>query len=320
MVALQGSERTVRDATTANARAVSDRRRRLRIRRWRRAAGALLFLVPALILVAVYRVVPMLDAIRLSFTEWDGFSDPIWVGLRNYSSLLGDDRFLRSLLVNAKLLIAVPALVIIPFVIAALLQSRVPGWSVFRAVYFFPTLLSPVVIGLAFKMLLRVDGAVNQLLTLVGLGALTRIWLKDTTWALVWVIIIAGWSVIGTGIVLFLASMGTVDTNLVEAARIDGANWWQTQRHVVFWQVLPVIELWTVLLLISVLTSFFPMILIMTQGGPSYTTSTADLYAYQQAFENFQPGYASAAAVVITVFTIVAVALALTFFRRGREV
>lgn len=292
----------------------------LRARRFRARLGALAFLAPAVVLMVVYRLGPMLDAIRLSFTTWDGFSEPVWTGLANYVNLAGDERFLRSLVVNLQLLLAVPVLVVVPFVLAALLQSRVPGWGLFRAVYFFPTLLSPVVIGLAFKMVLKEDGPVNEGLRLVGLDALTRIWLKDTTWALVWVVIIAGWSVIGTGIVLFLAAMGGVDTSLVEAARIDGANWWGVQRHVVFWQILPVIEMWAVLLVISMLTSLFPMILIMTGGGPSYSTSTADLYAYQQAFENFQPGYASAASVAITVLTIAVVAIVMGVFRRGREV
>lgn len=294
-------------------------RRNARRRRWVKWGVSLLFLIPAFVLIGVYRVYPIVESVRLSFTDWDGISEPAWVGWQNYADLLHDERFLLSLFNNAKLLIAVPALVVIPFIVAALLQSRVPGWSLFRSVFFFPTLLSPVVIGLAFKMILKEDGVVNELLRTIGLEEFTRIWLKDTTWALVWVIIIGGWTVMGTGVVLFLAGMGTVDPNLTEAAQLDGASWGQVQRHVVFWQLLPIIELWTVLLVIAMLTQFFPMILIMTGGGPSYTTTTGDLYAYQQAFENFRSGYASAAALILTVITIIVVGLAMAIARRDRE-
>ena len=304
----------------ASTRTVSPHHRRMaRRRRWRRWGVSLLFLLPTFALIGLYRVYPAFESIRLSFTNWDGISEPAWVGWQNYTDLFTDDRFRLSLLNNAKLLIIVPVLVVIPFFIAALLQSRVRGWSFFRSVFFFPTLLSPVVIGLAFKMLLKEDGVVNEFLRTVGLEELTRVWLKDTTWALIWVMIIAAWTVMGTGVVLFLAAMGTVDTNLIEAAQIDGASWWKVQRHIVFWQILPIIELWTVLLLIAMLTQFFPMILIMTGGGPSYTTTTGDLYAYQQAFENFRSGYASAAVIVLTLITIVVIGVAMALARRNRE-
>lgn len=292
----------------------------LRRARLRRALIASSFLLPALALIVVYRIYPIGEAIRLSLTDWDGIGEPAWLGLGNYRELAGDERFRAALLVNARLLLAIPALVVIPFVVAALLQSRVPGWQIFRSVYFIPTLLSPVVIGLAFKILLKEDGMVNTLLRAVGLDGFTRVWLKDTTWALVWIVIIAGWSVLGTGVVIFLAAMGTVDPSLLEAARIDGANWWQVQRHVVFWQILPIIELWTVLLLMAMLGQFFPMILLMTTGGPDYTTTTADLYAYQQAFQYFRSGYASAANVIMVVITVALVGLTLAAFRRSREV
>lgn len=296
-----------------------------RRRRPRKLWVPALFLMPAVVVLLGLRLWPLYQSVQLSFTDWDGISTPHNVGTANYRELWHDARFHQALLTNGKLILAVPLFVILPFVIAALLQSRVPGWALFRSAYFFPTLLSPAIIGLTFQMLLKEDGPVNGILRAVGLGSWARVWLTDPHWALIWLVIIAAWAHIGVGVVIFLAAMGSVEPDLIDAARIDGATWFRVQRHVVFWQILPIIELWTVLLLIGVLTSFFPLILLMTNGGPDYATTTADLYSYQQAFgygTGFGPyrsGYASAAGVVIFLITVLLVGLLMMAFRKRRS-
>jgi ABC-type sugar transport system permease subunit len=113
--------------------------------------------------------------------------------------------------------------------------------------------------------------------------------------------------------------MGAVDPSLIDAARIDGAGWWRVQRHVVFWQILPIIELATVLSLIGVFTGLFPLILLVTKGGPDFATTTADMYSYQQATSYYHYGYASAVAVALLVIAAVVMGVAFTLFRRGRS-
>lgn len=296
-----------------NAQRVWRRRRRRELRL------AATFLLPALVVLIGLRLWPLVESIRLSFTDWDGLSSPHWIGFSNYVDLWHDRHFWQSLLVNGKLVLVIPIFVVLPLIIAALLQSRVAGWSFFRSAFFIPTLLSPAVIGLTFKMMLGEDGPVNRVLTAVGLGSWTRVWLTDPHWALIWLMIIAAWAHIGIGVVIFLSAMGTVDPDLIDAARMDGASWLGVQRNVIFWQILPVIEMWTVLLLIGMLTSFFPLILLLTNGGPSYATTTADLYSYQQAFTNYKDGYASAVSVAIFLVTVVFIGLLMIAFDRGRR-
>lgn len=299
---------------TTPARAVVKRRRRQR----RKLLVPALFLLPAFVVLIGLRLWPLAESVRLSFTDWDGISTPHYVGFANYEQLWHDKHFVHALETNGKLLLALPLFVLLPLVIAALLQSRIPGWSFFRSVFFFPTLLSPAIIGLAFQMLLKQDGGLNSLLHDVGLGSYSRVWLVDPHWALIWVALIAAWGLIGVGVVIFLAAMGSVEPELIEAARIDGASWLRVQRHVVFWQILPIIELWTVLVLIGVLTSFFPLILLMTNGGPNYATTTADLYSYQLAFIDYKSGYASAAAVVVFLITVILVGILMSLFAKRR--
>jgi multiple sugar transport system permease protein len=135
---------------------------------------------------------------------------------------------------------------------------------------------------------------------------------------LIWIVIIACWGFLGVGVVIYLAAMGSVDTSLIDAARIDGASWLRVQRHIVFPEILPVIELMTVLSIIGSFTNFFGLILLITHGGPSYSTTTADLYAYKLAFEQFEPGYASAVTVVLLIVSVTAGGAAFAFFRRKR--
>lgn len=313
---------SVMTATTDRVRrtgAATDLRRRRRRRRSRELWLPVLFLLPALVVLVGLRIWPLIESVRLSLTNWDGISSPKYVGLANYRKLWSDPHFRQALLTNGKLLLALPLFVGLPLVVAAVLQSRVPGWPFFRSVFFFPALLSPAVIALAFQMLLKQDGAFNAVLRGAGLGSWTRVWLADPNWALIWVIIIAAWGQVGIGVVVFLAAMGAVDPELIDAARIDGASWFGVQRHVVFRQILPVIELWTVLVLIGVFTSFFPLILLTTNGGPDYATTTADLYSYQQAFTNYRSGYASAAAVVIFVITVALIGVLLALFSKRRR-
>jgi len=273
------------------------------------------FLLPVAALIGVLRVWPLEEAVRLSFTNWDGFSPPRGVGFANYRELWHDEAFRQVLLNNLKILAALPLFVATPFLVAAALQSRIPGWSLYRAAFFFPTLISPAIIGLTFNVVLKSDGGLNTVLHDIGLDSLRRDWLVDPTWALIWVILVIAWALIGVGTVIFLAAMGTVDASLIDAAKIDGASWWRVQRSVVFWQILPVIELWTVLVLIATFTQFFPLILTLTNGGPGHDSGTADLYVYQEAYSNFRNGYASAASVVIFVITVVFLGAFMGLFR-----
>lgn len=286
--------------------------RRLR----RRVLLPVAFLAPALAVLVVFRLWPMAQAFYLSFTHWDGISSPEWIGLDNYRFLAEDPTFLTALRNNLLLLLALPVWVILPLMVAMILHGRVPGWRFFRLAFFLPALLSPVVIGVFFSIMLRADGPVNSILDAVGLGGLAHAWLADPSTALTAVIVIIIWATFGIGVLIFLSALGTVDPDLVDAAKVDGASWLQTQRDVVFWEVLPVVEFWTVISLISVFTALFPFIFTLTGGGPGYATYILDFDIYQEAFGNGALGYASAIGVVLFFVVLVLALIQMRLFRR----
>ena len=168
-------------------------------------------------------------------------------------------------------------------------------------------------------MILGLNGPVNTLLGNVGLGGLVRPWLADYSTSL-WVVgAIMIWASFGIGALIFTAALGNVDPELVDAATVDGASWLRVQRDVVFWAILPVIEFWTIIVMILVFTSTFGFIFTLTNGGPGYSTTTIDFLIYQEAFDTGRPGYASAIGVFLFGLVLVLVTLQVTVFRRKRE-
>jgi ABC-type sugar transport system permease subunit len=259
----------------------------------------LLFLAPAIALLVWLMVIPLFEAVHLSFTRWEGFGDPQWIGLQNYQDLIHDHRFKSALLHNLAVLLAIPIWVLVPYGISWALYSRIPGWRFFRFAFFLPVVLSPVVIGVYYGIVLKPDGPFNELLQAIGLGGLVRPWLNDPATALPVVIAIIIWSTFGAGVLIFLGGLANLDQEQVDAARVDGASGWQIQRHVIFWRLLPIFEFWTILIVIITFTALFPLIYTLTRGGPGFSTYTVDYDLYQEAFTTGQLGYASAIGVVL---------------------
>ncbi|MBS1677303.1 MAG: sugar ABC transporter permease [Actinobacteria bacterium] len=264
-----------------------------------------LFLLPALVLLAVLIVYPIGDAIRLAFTSWDGFSAPHSIGLSNFEDLLKDKRFKESLLHNLAIVVAIPIWIAVPYAVACGIHTKVAGWRFFRLVFFLPVVLSPVVLGAYYGIVLAESGPLNGALRSVGLGGLAHEWLNDPALTLPVVIGIIIWATFGVGVLIFLAGLANLDEEIVEAAQVDGASRWQIQRHVVFWQLLPVIEFWTVIIVIASFTAFFPLIYTLTKGGPGTATFTVDFDLYSEAFTSGRLGYASAIGVVMMFIILV---------------
>jgi ABC-type sugar transport system permease subunit len=154
----------------------------------------------------------------------------------------------------------------------------------------------------------------------VGLGDLAREWLNDPSIAMPIVIAILIWWTFGMGVLIFLAGLTNLDRELVDAAKVDGASGWQIQRHVVFRQLLPVVEFWGLLTMIITFTAVFPLIFSLTRGGPGTATYTVDYTLYVEAFANGHLGYASAIGVtLLVVMAIVGAALILILRKRPRR-
>jgi len=199
---------------------------RSRLARRRRRAGLLLS-VPAILLVGALLWAPIVQAIRYSMTTWDGYSAPVWIGPSAYVSALSDPIVHRVLENNALLLLAVPVAIGIPLIIAALLHEHVRGWRFFRSIYFLPTAISWVVIGMVALQFFAANGMLNQFLSDVGLGSVHTDMLASEYSALTALAITFIWSMIGTNTIIFLTGMATLDPTLIEAARVDGLSRWQ---------------------------------------------------------------------------------------------
>jgi ABC-type sugar transport system permease subunit len=286
-------------------------------RRPRRAGTtALGFLWPALLVLLAVRVVPLAEAAWLALTEWDGYGTPELVGLENFRSALGDAAFRQSLANNGLIVASMPVWVLGPLALAIALQRRVPGWRLLRLAYLFPALLSPVIVGTYYSVLLRFDGPVNDLLRAAGLGGLARDWLGEPSTAMPVTIAVIIWASFGVGVLLYMAALGGVDQSLYDAARVDGASTLRLHWHVTLPQVLPVIEFYTVVVLVSSFTVLFPYVYTLTGGGPGRATSVLDFYVYSVAFQGSRFGYASAIGVLLLALLLCLVGVTFRLFAR----
>jgi multiple sugar transport system permease protein len=283
-----------------------------------RGLGELVFVLPVVLCVGVLVVWPTASALAHSFTNWQpGYSSP-WVGLANFRGLLSSDSFRQILVNQAFLLLGLPLWVVTPLLISALLFEGVPFPGVFRTVYFFPATVSPAVIGILFAFVLAPTGPLNTGLRDIGLGGLAGNWLANEHLVKPVIIGVLAWASIGTGVVIFSAAMSAIPLELYEAATLDGGNWWQRFWYVTVPSVRRVIELWIVILVITVFVAVFPWIFTLTRGGPGYSSTTIDYDIYQNALTDGYFGTAAAEAVMLLVIVSVVIGVGgLAFRRRG---
>jgi ABC-type sugar transport system permease subunit len=280
-------------------------------------AGDLLFLAPALIVFAVAIVIPAASAVAHSFTNWQpGYESP-WVGLDNYETLFQAESFRQILLNHAILLLGVPLWVCLPLAVSFVLYEGVALAGLFRALFFFPAVASPALVGVLFAFMLAPDGPLNAFLGGVGLDFLTADWLGEQHLVKPILILVLAWATMGMGVVIFSAALSAVPPELFESAAIDGASWWQRLRHIVLPSIRRVVELWTVILIVTLFVGVFPWIYTLTRGGPGTSSSTFDWDIYQSALSYGYFGPAAAEAVVLLVIVAAVSVLGVLVSRRG---
>ena len=290
-------------------------RGRGRLKRAERRAG-ILFSLPVICLYLALLALPIAQTFYYSFTQWDGIN-ATWVGIDNYTRLFGDPTFWNVVLNNGFLLASIPFAILIPLGVSFLLNEHVPGWRFFRSVYFLPTAISWVVIGMVAARFFAERGLLNAILSAIGIGALQTDMLSRDRTAMLAVILTFIWSVFGTNTIIFITGMATLDRNVYEAAKVDGANPWAMFRFVTIPLLMRFIQFAFVLTLITGFTALFSLIFIMTEGGPGFGTTTLEFFVYQSAFANGVFGYAAAIGVVLFVL-VFAISLAQIRLLRGR--
>jgi len=271
--------------------------------------------LPVVVVYTVLLALPIAQTFWYSLTEWNGITST-FLGLDNYRRLFNDPTFWRVVLNNVMLLAAIPFAILIPLLVAFLLNQKVYGWRFFRSVYFLPTAISWVVIGIVAARLFAARGFLNGLFAALGLDIRTDMLASEYT-AMLAVIITFIWSVFGTNTIIFITGMATLDRDVYEAARVDGAGAWQVFRYLTIPLLTRFIQFAFILTLITGFTALFSLIFVMTTGGPGFGTTTLEFYVYQTAFANGAFGYAAAIGVVLfaIVFTISIIQLRLL---RGR--
>lgn len=275
------------------------------------------FISPWLLGFAVFTAGPFLISIYLSFTRYDIVSSPVWVGWANYERLFAEDPlFWKSLGITLKYaLAALPLCVAAGVGLALLLNLNLRGISVYRTIFYLPSIVPLVASSVVFIWLLNPQiGLVNGLLS--RLGVTGPAWLADPRWALRALVLMSLWGV-GGGMIIYLAGLKDIPITLYEAALIDGANAWQRTRHVTLPMITPVI-FFNVIMGVIGSFQYFTQAYVMTQGGPQESTLFYALYLFNRAWRYLDMGYASAMAWIL--FVIVMLVTALIFRTHTRWV
>ncbi|KZE92921.1 MULTISPECIES: carbohydrate ABC transporter permease [unclassified Agromyces] len=273
------------------------------------------FVILPVVLAAVYSLYNLPPAFR-----WEHLADPErFVGLANYERAFGTPEFVRAIGNNFFILIA-SLLVQGPLAIgiALLLNRPMRGRSVLRLLIFVPYVLAEVIAGLSWKLLLQPQGGVNAALEAIGLGEWRQNWLADPDIALWTLFFILTWKYLGFAIILMLAGLQGVPEELAEAAAIDGASWWQIQRHITIPLLGPTIRIWAFLSMIGALQLFDMVWVTVAPTVRSMSTETMATYMVQQGQFAGQPGYGSAIAVILFFISLI-VALVYQRFALRRD-
>ena len=289
----------------------------------RRTYLAYLFLAPALLGLIIFLLIPLFWGVWISFTRYTPGVPSIFIGLENYSRVFEDEIFRAAVWVVLKYALGViPFLVVVPLLMAFPLNRAFRGVGLFRAGVYFPHIISMVVVATVFIYIYRSDGIVNQLLLrlfgLFGAEYEPISFLKKSNWALWAVVSVTLFKSSGYYAILYLAGLQGVPAELVEAAMIDGANWLQRLWYVILPQIRPMATLVVIIATIGSL-KLFGEVFVMTNGGPGLATQSVMLTVYQQAFQHFRFGYASAMAMVMTVAILLLTWLSLKISERNQS-
>lgn len=260
--------------------------------------AGLIFILPAFLGTLIFIIIPIFCSFGLSFTKWDLLNPIEFAGFANYKELFSEPLFFKILVNTVVFALATSVFgVIIPLILASILNTKIRGSEFYKTAYFLPFITPMIVIGIVWEWIFDPNiGILNHILRL------HINWLYDTHFAMLALIIISVWKLIGYNMVIFLSSLSGISQSLFEAAKIDGANSFQVFKNVTVPLLSPIIFF---VVIITAISSFqvFDLIYLMTEGGPLDSTNVLVYAIYKNAFEYFNIGKASAIAYVL--FTII---------------
>src|SRR5690554_1451103 len=273
----------------------------------RERAASMLFLLPTLTLFAIFVVYPIVYNLQASTLRWDGVNEGTFIGFDNYLRLFRDPVFLITLRNSGWwILLTILPQAVIGFFLALLLNERIRGRAVYRAIFFIPAILSPVVVGIVWQRIMDpFNGVLTEVGKATGMDWLGGNFLADPETAIFAVIAVNVWMWTGFSMLFYLAGLQLIDPSVLEAAKVDGASWWQTTTRIVF----PLLKHTHLsLLLLGIIGSLktFELVYVLTQGGPNHASEMLPTFAFQGAFQLQSVGYGSAISVVLIVVAVTA--------------
>ncbi len=282
---------------------------------------ALAFIAPALILYVLFIIVPTVSSVYYSFTSWDGISPDVkFIGLANYKEIFTSARFGNALKNTIILTVFISVLEnAFALGLAVLVDNIRWGKNFFRSAFYIPVLISGIVSGFIWKIMYNYNfGAINSILTQIGLGDFRQDWLGNTSLTLIMIGVVLVWKGAGYYMIIYLASLQSVSTDVIEAAEIDGASPWQRFRMI----TIPLISgAFTINFTLSLINGLkvFDQINVMTDGGPGFTSETLVYLLYKVGFTEGRQGFGTAVGIML-LFIIIILNTIQQKFLRSREV
>jgi raffinose/stachyose/melibiose transport system permease protein len=268
---------------------------------------AIAFVLPAFLIYVVFMLIPFLTSIYYSLTDWNGAASQLhFVGLDNYARMVGDKQLLGAASHNLVWLVGgtVPPIVI-GVLLALLIWGGVRLAPFWRAVFFVPFVLSPIVVGIAWSWIYNpLFGPLNSALSAIGLGDFAQSWLGDPDTVLPAVLVTSAWVTFGFIMILVLAALQGVDQDVLDASMIDGAGWGRRLWSVILPQIAPAMTLIGAVMLTYAIGAF-DLVFVMTSGGPGTSSELLGTYAYKIAFRRNEVGYGATVSLLITVLSLV---------------
>ncbi len=287
-----------------------------RIKAWQ----GVLSVLPVLFIMVFIRFYPIGEAIYRSFTNWNGLYQNDWVGLKNYVDIFTNSPFWTLLRNSLVLLISVPLQIFLGLLVAVLLYEEVVGWKFFRTIVYVPQIISAVIIGYLFRIAFGLDGPVNLVLHKLSMDFLAIEWLGNAASALFVLVFCLTWFSIGWQAIVILGGMSKISPSVIEAASLDGANFWQRAFYIIVPMISRTLEYGAIMSIVWTFTGTFAFIYSITYGGPGYETSTIDYMIYTkfyQASANY--GFATGLAVILLVIIMVLTIAEMQFTNKVSE-
>ena len=279
----------------------------------------LIMIAPAFVLFTLFVIYPFASGLYYSLTDWDGITVTKFIGLDNYLRLSQDSVFIKAS-INTFLICGASILILNPFaiLIAMLLNQNLKFKGVLRSAFYIPNIMSMMAVSVLWTLILRYEGIFNALLDILGLGSIKKDWIGEYSTVLPSIIIILFWLGTGVSIIIYLAGLNSIPTEIYEAALVDGVRPWSSFRHITFPLLMPFITI-NVFLGLTGGLKLFDLPYVMTGGGPGHASDTIALVIYSYAFKSSLFGYATAAGIVFLIM-ILAITLIQLKITRSREV